>query len=130
MLARPAAKAKTKTAGSSPKRPVRPQPPAAAPRSMADPMRQPYQLQQNITSRAATLSGAIQPKLTIGQVDNPLEREADRVAGEVMRMRGPDLSISAGLPQITRKREQEFQKEAPGSQVAGSEAPGIVQQVL
>lgn len=35
---------------------------------------------------------SIQPKLTVSQPDDPYEREADRVAGEVMRMGDPMMS--------------------------------------
>jgi hypothetical protein len=37
----------------------------------------------------AMRSGIIQPKLTVGKVDDPYEREADRVADQVMRMPAP-----------------------------------------
>jgi hypothetical protein len=42
-------------------------------------------LWQSLTMR----SGVLQPKLTIGQADDPHEREADRVADQVMRMPDP-----------------------------------------
>ncbi len=45
----------------------------------------------------------VQPKLEIGAVDDPLEREADRVADEVMRMPAPAPSFSDAPPQISRK---------------------------
>ncbi len=48
-------------------------------------------------------------KLEVGRVDDPLEREADRVAGQVMRMAAPGVSAAAPLaaageaPQIVRE---------------------------
>jgi hypothetical protein len=49
------------------------------------------------------LPGIIQPKLAIGEVNDPLEHEADRVADQVMRMPDPALSIGAAPLQINRK---------------------------
>ena len=45
----------------------------------------------------------LQAKLAIGAVNDPLEREADRVADQVMRMPDPNLSIALAPPQINRK---------------------------
>ena len=47
----------------------------------------------------------LQPKLTVGAVDDPLEREADRVADQVMRMPepGPGPTVSASAPRVSRK---------------------------
>jgi outer membrane protein OmpA-like peptidoglycan-associated protein len=80
----------------------------------------------------------IQPKLTIGPVDDPLEHEADRVADQLMRMPDPGLSITGAPPQISRKCaacEEEDKKTllmkpagTPGA-VAG-EAPQIVHDVI
>jgi hypothetical protein len=47
--------------------------------------------------------GAVQPKLVIGSVDDPLEREADRIADQVIRMPDSDLAVSAAGPKISRK---------------------------
>jgi hypothetical protein len=44
---------------------------------------------------------SIQPKLTVGAADHPLEHEADRVADQVMRMPAPP--ITAAPPRISRK---------------------------
>ena len=70
-------------------------------------------LQRNLGNQAMQQllqSGAIQPKLTIGQPDDVYEQEADRVAEQVMRMPEPlrhDPSNSSG--------EGIFQaKEVPG----------------
>src|SRR3954470_16735622 len=40
----------------------------------------------------------LQPKLTVGEVNDPLEHEADRVADQVMRMPAPTHSIAPGQP--------------------------------
>ena len=47
--------------------------------------------------------GVIQTKLSVGEVNDPLEDEADRVANQMMRMTGPMLSIAAASPQVSRK---------------------------
>ena len=46
---------------------------------------------------------AIQRKLTIGSVDDPLEHEADRVAEHVMRMPSGLGRIDSSAPQVQRK---------------------------
>lgn len=46
-------------------------------------------------SRFARLPWPIQAKLEVGTVDDPLEREADRVAEQVMRMRDPMASTNS-----------------------------------
>lgn len=83
--------------------------------------------------------GVIQPKLAIGPVDDPLEREADAVADRMMHMPYPALSISTAPEQISRKcatceKEDEEEKKLqtkPGrtAQPIG-EAPPIVHDVL
>jgi hypothetical protein len=45
----------------------------------------------------------IQPKLMVGQVNDPLEQEADRVADQVLRMPALTQSITPGQPQLSRK---------------------------
>jgi hypothetical protein len=80
----------------------------------------------------------VQPKLTIGAVDDPQEAEADRVADRVMRMPDPDISLTSAPQQISRKcaacEEEDKQKlqmkpaSAPGLQTG--EAPPIVHEVL
>jgi Domain of unknown function (DUF4157) len=48
---------------------------------------------------ASRPSAAIQPKLVVGQTDDPLEHEADRIANQVMSM--PDMG-AAVFPAVTR----------------------------
>jgi hypothetical protein len=45
----------------------------------------------------------IQPKLIVGAVNDPLEHEADRVADQVIRMAGPNLSTMSAPPQVSLK---------------------------
>jgi Domain of unknown function (DUF4157) len=81
---------------------------------------------------------AIQPKLAIGPVDDPLEREADSVAERVMRMPDAGFSVTAALPQISRKcgaceeeeKAQKLQTKPVTPHQAPAVAPGIVHEVL
>jgi hypothetical protein len=84
-------------------------------------------------------SGALQAKLSVGAVDDPLEHEADRVADQVMRMPDPALSVQSAPPQISRKcaacAEEDKEKmlrakPAGAAGPAGGEAPSIVHDVL
>lgn len=69
---------------------------------------------------------AIQTKLCVGGVDDPLEREADRVADSIMRAPFQRLSVSNAPPQITRKWSAETARVSS----AHVEAPHIVHDVL
>jgi hypothetical protein len=99
------------------------------------------QLQRDIGNQAVLSllrSGAIQAKLAVGAVDDPLEHEADRVADQVMRMPHPALAISTAPPQMSRKcaacEEEDAKtlrtKSAGASRAAGGEAPSIVHDAL
>ena len=81
----------------------------------------------------------LQAKLAIGPVDDPLEREADHVADQVMRVPSPALSISGAAAQVSRKctgceKEDEEKKKLQMKPAGGArpvhEAPAIVQDVL
>ncbi|HME25226.1 MAG TPA: DUF4157 domain-containing protein, partial [Acetobacteraceae bacterium] len=82
------------------------------------------------------LPGIIQPKLVVGRVDDPLEREADAVADRVMRMSDPALSISSGPPEINRKcaeceeEDKKLQTKPAGTVSPVRHAPPIVHEVL
>jgi hypothetical protein len=85
------------------------------------------------------LPGIIQPKLSVGAVNNPLEHEADCVADQVMRMPAAEasLSLTAAPPQVSRKCaacEEEAQPLQPEmlepSAVPSRGEPGVVQNVL
>src|ERR1700728_4297998 len=92
----------TKQGGRSPSRG------APARRALAEqpPLHPMLQLQRNMGNQAVLSllrSGAIQAKLEVGSVRDPLEYEADRVADQVMRMPDPSRSISIAPPQVSRK---------------------------
>lgn len=83
------------------------------------------------------LPGIIQPKLVVGEVIDPLEHEANRVADQVVRMPGPDLPITGAPPKISRKcaaceeEEKTLRMErADGTLARGREAPTIVHEVI
>ncbi len=107
----------------------------------APPLHPMLQLQRDIGNQAILSlmrAGAIQAKLAVGAVDDPLEHEADRVADHVMRMPHPALAISAAPPQISRKcaacegedKRTVRTKSAGGPEAAGGEAPSIVHDAL
>jgi Domain of unknown function (DUF4157) len=52
-----------------------------------------------LTARLSTL---LQPKLAVGAVDDPLEREADAIAEKVMRMPEPNLCVALASPRLDR----------------------------
>jgi hypothetical protein len=91
------------------------------------------------TSRfiVAPLRGAIQAKLAVGQVDDPLEREADRVADQVMHMPSPQASVAGAPPHVGPKSavredpEEKLETKRGGTAKAlAGEAPGSVHEVL
>jgi hypothetical protein len=87
-------------------------------------------------SNAASLRGILQPNLKIGTIKDPLEYEADRVAGQVMRMPAPEGELSSALPQVSRKcaecEEEEMlqKKEAGTAEADAGYAPASVHEVL
>jgi Domain of unknown function (DUF4157) len=75
------------------------------------------------------------PKLVIGEVDDPLEHEADQIAYQVMRMSEPGLAVTAGPPQLSRKcsdceEEDKLRRKTIGPQAVAGEAPEMVHQTL
>lgn len=83
---------------------------------------------------APSLPGVIQPKLSVGPVNDPFEHEADRVADQVMRMPDPEVSVSTAPPLVSRKcgdcDEEELQKKPMGPEGATEQATGIVYELL
>lgn len=73
---------------------------------------------------SSSLPRIVQPKLVVGEVDDPLEHEADRVADRVMRMPDPALAVSAGTSRISRKceacEEEQLQAKPAGGSLSGS----------
>jgi hypothetical protein len=60
-------------------------------------------------------SGVIQTKLTVSEPGDPYEREADRVAEQIMRMQAPEVSKQPDHPHIHRmcdKCEEDVQRQA------------------
>jgi hypothetical protein len=84
------------------------------------------------------LRSITQPKLAIGEINSPLEREADRTAEQVMRMPDREVSVTAARPQVGRKcaacqeeAANTLQAKPPeSSKPAAGEAPSIVHEVL
>jgi hypothetical protein len=85
-------------------------------------------------------AAAAGPRLTVNEPGDAFEREADRVADQVMRMPDDSISIDASPPQVSRKCEacerEDEGKEAlqlkpagPAEATAGA-APPIVHEVL
>jgi len=85
------------------------------------------------------LPGTIQPKLVVGQANDSLEHEADRVADQVMRMPVVEFSPAPASPQITRKCEKCEEEDKtktlrprrdPADETATYQAPPVVASVL
>lgn len=79
------------------------------------------------------------PRLVVGPADNPLECEADRIAGQVMRTADATGPITAAPASVSRRcntctiedEAETLHRKADGSTVgAGAEAPGLVHRVL
>lgn len=86
-------------------------------------------------TRHQTQHPFVQPKLVVGEVNDPLEYEADHVADQVMRMPEPGLSVAAGPPQLTRKcadceEEDKLRRNPFGGQAAAGEAPEMIHPAL
>ncbi len=88
--------------------------------------------------RPHSLPDAIQPKLVIGGVDDPLEHEADRVADRVMRARpagGPPSlprhrRSAANVPTAKPTSSRRCRPSLPGRHERGTHAPGMVHATL
>lgn len=87
---------------------------------------------------APPLPSIMQPKLVVGEVNDPLEHEADRVADQVLRTSDPEHSIATAPTQLSGKCAACEEEEAQALQTkldgrpetAAGEAPGIVHQAL
>jgi nucleoid-associated protein YgaU len=109
--------------------------PGTSTRSSSGPLGHPLHRIQRSGGNSA-VSGLIQRKLRIGAPDSPEEREADRVAAEVMRMpagAGP-VAIGSYSPVLRRKcaacseEEEQIHRSATGE--GPGTAPPIVNEVL
>jgi hypothetical protein len=85
-------------------------------------------------SRHQTSSLFAQPKLAIGRVDDPLERDSERIADHIMRMPDPDLSVAGVRSQLVGKRtvgDERLRRDAVSpAALDGRPAPAVVHQVL
>src|SRR5689334_7033313 len=83
---------------------------------------------------ATPVPSALQAKLVVGEADDPLEYEADRVADHVMRVGDSSLSLSPAPARITRDcaaGEEEMHRTAVSPSVAeGDAAPSLVYRTL
>src|SRR5262245_50422552 len=76
-------------------------------------------LQRSIGNRALNnllVSHAVQPKLTVGQPDDEYEREADRVADQVMRMAEPRPNgaaqrVAPVVQRVCKECEEKLQRQ-------------------
>lgn len=81
-------------------------------------------------------SPLLQPKLTIGQINDRLEHEADRVADHVLRMPDSGVPLISTPPRISpkwvaREVEEKLHKKPTGTgEAAASDVPGSVHEVL
>jgi len=80
---------------------------------------------------ASATRPTIQRKIRIGPVDDPLEREADRVANQVVNSSDPAISAVSTPPRISRKceaceEEDKLQRKEAGAQVPGPGMPARV----
>ncbi|HEB98833.1 MAG TPA: DUF4157 domain-containing protein, partial [Thiotrichales bacterium] len=72
----------------------------------------------------------LQPKLRIGRPDDPLEREADRVADLVMRMPEPKVQKQPDEEEELLQTKPLVQRRVSGLETGLEEAPPIVHEVL
>lgn len=84
--------------------------------------------------QGAAPAPALQRKLRIGAANDPLEREADRVADRVVRMPAAAIAVAAAPAQVSRKcaacdQDEKLPKKPAGLQ-ADTDAPPIVHDVL
>lgn len=87
---------------------------------------------------AAPPRHTIQPKLSVGPADDPLEHEADRIADQIMQKPASELSVGVSRVQVSRKcaaceedeRVQALQTKRAGPPVAADQGLGKVPEVL
>jgi hypothetical protein len=80
----------------------------------------------------------IRPKLALGPVDDPLEREADAIADQVTETLGVTLPVSTASAQISRKcaaceedeKQQKLRTKPAATTRPAGEAPPIIDEVL
>ncbi len=85
--------------------------------------------------RSSPQPSIIQRKLVVGQTNDPLEHEADRMADQVMRMPAPEVAPTTAPPRVSHKcdpceAEERLQTKEARPQSAVGEAPGSVHEAL
>ena len=85
-------------------------------------------LQPNMAVTETEPAFLVQPKLTIGRVDDPLEREADETAERVMRMQSPNFIQRQGL-QVQRQFDDREEGEGENKELQEQQAPNEEQEV-
>jgi hypothetical protein len=102
------------------------------------PSEQPHGSQTASPLSASPALGIMQRQLIVGQVDDPLEREADRVADAVMRIPDPGVSMAAGPARINRDyvvstdpEHRQLHTQLSSAPIAASQpAPSVVHDAL
>ena len=101
---------------------------APPPRQMAPATPAPARPQPSAPVGNQALLRRLQPKLTIGAIDDPLEAEADNVADRVMRMEDPADGLAQAPPAVSRKcaaceEENKLQTKLANTPLAADGAP-------
>jgi hypothetical protein len=94
--------------------------------------------QQAFPLTASPLPGTTEPKLAVGPIGDPLEREAGNVADQIMRTPDADVSTISASLQLSQKSAISEEVELQTSHVVGPgpvedviyEAPEVVHEVL
>jgi hypothetical protein len=84
---------------------------------------------------AALAPGTIQAKLVIGEVNDPFEHEADRVADQVMCVPAAGVGLTSARPQVSRKceeceKEEQLQTKTAEPRAANGRVPTSVHDVI
>jgi len=85
---------------------------------------------QAILRRLASIAPRVQSKLTVGPVNDPLEREADSVADQVMRMPESSATVQRKCAACQEEDEKLMRKESAAVPTGSVGAPPSVQAVL
>ncbi|HEV7745424.1 MAG TPA: DUF4157 domain-containing protein [Pyrinomonadaceae bacterium] len=78
----------------------------------------------------ATRAGAIQPKLTVSQVNDPQEREADRIADGVTQMPQAGKSLDTSASRATDAGRVQLKSRQGAGEDSANSAPPIVHETL
>ena len=110
---------------------------APSPRQSAQDALSPVRPQPRAPIGNQALLRRLQPKLTVGAIDDPLEAEADKVADTVMRDEDPAVGLARAPLAISRKcagceedDKKQLQPKTAGADLGRSEAPASVAEAL